>query len=170
MTLATHAIVGAAVANLVPTHPIVGFIAGFASHFIIDAIPHWHYPMATIQHDHENEMNSDMVINRYFALDLMVVALDAALGIFLSLFFFGPFNFSAGVLISATFLGAIGGILPDALQFGYWKWRHQPLIALQRFHIWIHAKTNLDDKHVLGIAQQLLLIVLAVLIVRLFYL
>src|ERR1700738_4714821 len=40
MILSTHAIVGGALANLLPSHPVVAITAGFASHFAIDAIPH----------------------------------------------------------------------------------------------------------------------------------
>ena len=43
MTLTTHAIFGAGLASLMPEHPVAAFIAGFASHFVLDAIPHWDY-------------------------------------------------------------------------------------------------------------------------------
>ena len=48
MILTTHAIVGGALASLFPTHPITAIAAGFASHFVIDAIPHWDYPLQSI--------------------------------------------------------------------------------------------------------------------------
>ena len=56
MTLATHAVVGAAAASLIPTHPFLGFIAGFVSHFAIDAIPHWEYSLASAKIDKDNLM------------------------------------------------------------------------------------------------------------------
>src|SRR6516225_11831962 len=44
MILSTHAIVGGTIASLFPSHPALVVAAGFASHFAIDAIPHWDYP------------------------------------------------------------------------------------------------------------------------------
>jgi hypothetical protein len=43
MTLTTHAIVGGALASLFQTQPIAAIAVGVASHFAIDAIPHWVY-------------------------------------------------------------------------------------------------------------------------------
>jgi hypothetical protein len=48
MILSTHAVVGGAIASLVPSDPILAAAAGFASHFAIDAIPHWDYPLRSI--------------------------------------------------------------------------------------------------------------------------
>jgi len=39
MILSTHAIVGAAIASFLPSHPTTAFVLGFASHFVLDAIP-----------------------------------------------------------------------------------------------------------------------------------
>jgi hypothetical protein len=41
MILSTHAIVGAAIASFLPSHPTIAFVLGFGSHFVLDAIPHW---------------------------------------------------------------------------------------------------------------------------------
>jgi hypothetical protein len=38
MILTTHAIVGAALASFMPSHPAAAFVVGFASHFALDAI------------------------------------------------------------------------------------------------------------------------------------
>jgi len=45
MILTTHAIVGAALASFLSSHPAAAFVAGFASHFVLDAIPHVDYPI-----------------------------------------------------------------------------------------------------------------------------
>jgi hypothetical protein len=45
MILTTHAIVGAALASFLPSHPAAAFVVGFASHFALDAIPHVDYPI-----------------------------------------------------------------------------------------------------------------------------
>jgi hypothetical protein len=49
MILSTHAIVGGAIASLFPSHLVLVVAAGFASHFAIDAIPHWDYPLQAIK-------------------------------------------------------------------------------------------------------------------------
>ena len=163
MTLATHAVVGAAAASLIPTHPFLGFIAGFASHFAIDAVPHWEYSLASAKIDKDNLMNSDLVINENFFSDILKIGFDAMLGIVLSLIFFQSGRLE---IFSIPVLGAIAGILPDPLQFVYWKCRCQPFIALQKFHLWIHAKTNLKEKPVLGIFYQLCIIFVIAVIAR----
>jgi len=164
MTLTTHAIVGAAAASLTPGHPILGFCFGFASHFLIDTIPHWHYPLPSVAKDKNNHLNDDvLVFDKNFPLDLLKMGADNLLGIILALVFFQvryPYVFSA------AFIGAIAGVLPDALQFVYTKWRHEPMISLQRFHLRIHAKRDLDDQPARGVAYQVLIIAISIAIAK----
>ena len=164
MTLTTHAITGAALATLMPTYLILGFAVGFASHFLLDAIPHWDYSIASMESDERNPMNNDMATkNKDFPKDLLKIGIDGILGLLLSFILLGMFHQHSPIVI---FLGAVGGMAPDALQFFYWKWRHEPLVSLQRFHIWIHAKTNLKNKPVIGILFQVALICFIVFIFR----
>jgi hypothetical protein len=104
MILTTHAIVGGALASLFPTHPIVAVAAGFASHFAIDAIPHWDYPLQSISvaRGHRNHLKWQ---------DAALIALDACLGLALAV---GLFSAHAPVVV--IMLGAIAGMLPDPLQ------------------------------------------------------
>lgn len=136
MTLTAHAITGAALASLTPSQPLLGFAVGFASHFILDAIPHWDYRLASVKEDKNNPMNDDMEINGDFVKDIFKIGLDGLIGLLFSYLIFGIYmKFS----IIAILCGAIGAMLPDALQFVYMKWRHEPLKSLQKFHRWIHA-------------------------------
>jgi hypothetical protein len=48
MILSTHANFGGTIASLFPSEPLFAVVAGFASHFAIDAIPHWDYPLRSI--------------------------------------------------------------------------------------------------------------------------
>lgn len=140
MILATHAIAGAALAAAMPDRPILAFTAGAASHFLLDAIPHWDYKLRSSRKDEDNPLNNDIVIGRYFWFDLIKIGTDALLGLILSWLFFHSFFADHGQLGLLTFIaGAIGGLLPDALQFAYFKLRSPWLTALQRFHYWIHA-------------------------------
>lgn len=165
MVLATHAMIGAAVANIFPTHPVLGFFAAFGSHFVADAIPHWHYQLASRTHDSSDKMSTDMLFNKHFPVDLLKIGLDALIGITVAVIFF---HVSYPYIFSVTVIGALGGILPDALQFCYFKWRHQPLTTLQRFHVWVHATTNLDARPIFGPAVQVALSFASVMAVKLF--
>lgn len=140
MVLTPHAITGAALASLTPENPLAGFALGFLSHFVLDAIPHWDYDLSSMKKDENNPMNNDMAINKAFLLDISKIGFDAMLGILISyLIFCFYMKYSVFVIMC----GAVGGIMPDALQFVYMKWRHEPLISLQRFHLWIHAEKKL---------------------------
>ncbi len=162
MTLTTHAIVGAAAARIFSFNPILAFVAAFSSHFLIDAIPHWDYVAKSGRQDPENPMNNDMVIGRDFWFDLVRIGFDATLGVFLSLVIFVPTSI---YLFGIIFFGACLGILPDPLQFVYWKFRREPMVSLQRFHIWIHTaykKWTLERRWVIGVTAQFVLIVVVV--------
>ena len=160
MILTTHAITGAAIASTMPNYPIAGFALGFCSHFLLDSIPHWDYKLASISEDKENPMNNDIKINRAFLLDFSKIASDGLIGLGLSLFIFAYIlNYQGNSnLITATFAGAIGGMLPDALQFIYWKFRREPLVSLQRFHMYIHTRIKLNSRPVIGITSQIVII------------
>jgi hypothetical protein len=163
MTLTTHAVVGAAVASAIPNHPILGFTLAFGSHFLLDAVPHWDYPLSSHTGDNRNHMNDDMRVDKSFFRDLLKIGTDVLCGILLALLFFTAYS---PHLFFIPLIGAFGAILPDALQFAYWKWRHQPLVSLQRFHLWIHAKSNFNNKPLVGVPFQMAVIVLTVLIFK----
>lgn len=73
--LSTHAVVGAAIAALMPDHPALAFVSRIASHFAVDAIPHWDYPLRAIS----IKPNNDPALTMNLALfqDLGLIALDA---------------------------------------------------------------------------------------------
>lgn len=154
MILATHAIVGAAVGRLFPAHPIAAFAAGVISHFILDSIPHYDYHLRSVSKNKENRMHDDMVFSRHFARDILVIGFDGAVGAALALYFLYDFNQSWYYFVSLT-AGFCGGIIPDALQFAYWKIRREPFVSLQKFHLAIHAKSNYNDYPVFGMMCQI---------------
>ncbi len=151
MILATHAIAGAAIGRLTK-NPLIAFALGFMSHFVLDAIPHWQYELKS-RISSEDIMAEDMTLNAKFIRDIFFVALDLAIGIFVSLLVFG--GWGAFINPPAPIIAGIaGGVLPDALQFVFWKFRHEPLTTLQKFHSWAHAKGSFGYKSKLGIALQ----------------
>ena len=162
MILTTHAVIGAATAAMVPEHPALAFGVAFASHFLLDAIPHWHYQVRSIQKNKHDRIKNDMVIGKYFIADVALIGCDALLGIGISFIIFSYFLHLPYAFI---LIGAIAGMLPDALQFVYWKFRHEPFTSLQRLHMRIHASADLDDRPLLGVSSQILLMVIFVLLV-----
>jgi len=151
-----------------PTHPIVGFTLAFASHFLLDAIPHWDYPLNSYKTDESNHLNDDMPINKSFFIDLLKIGFDMLCGIFLVLMFFGfkGGNISISNITWIPFIGLVGAVLPDSLQFVYWKWRHQPLIALQKFHLWVHAKKDFNNSPSTGVPFQIAIILIIVFVTK----
>ncbi len=135
MFLTAHALAGAASGRL-GQNPSEAFVFGFASHFLLDALPHWNYPLTSLVYDKKNPLDKDMVLDRRFLRDLIFIGADFFIGIILAVFIFGD---SPSVM-----LGILGGVLPDALQFIYCKFRHQPFIAFQKLHNWFHAKEEIS--------------------------
>lgn len=165
MILVTHGLIGAAVGRLFPNAPAVSFIAGLTSHFILDAIPHWHYPLFSHIGNENDPINSDMVIGKKFLMDLVDIGIDFSSGIILPILFFqGWSGFSE--LSPSLIAGALGGMLPDLSHFIYMKLKKEPFRLIERFHAWIHSKTYLDKRHFIGIGSQILIGAAAVLLSR----
>jgi hypothetical protein len=110
MILSTHAIVGGAVA-MFPSHPVLVALAGFASHFAIDAIPHWDYPLRSIAVG-RNVDNGRLKIDGRLLRDLTLIGADACVGLVIALVLF-----ATPKTMWVVTLGAAAGMLPDPLQF-----------------------------------------------------
>ena len=173
MTLATHAVVGAATATLFPGHPVIAFTAGFMSHFLLDAIPHWDYkilskyanPDIAMSVNAQGSSSSGRIKpDRLFWLDLSRIGADAALGALLVLIVWQPHSLRQWLILG---LGAFGAMLPDFLQFVYMRFPREPLIALQKFHIYLmHAKSDLNHRPFVGIASQVAVMAFVIILVR----
>jgi len=138
MILSTHAIVGGAIASLFPSHPVLVAIAGFASHFAIDAIPHWDYPLQAISLRPAADGRA-LNVDRRLWVDLTLIALDACAGLAIAIWLF-----ATPATIGAILLGAVAAMVPDPLQVVHALYPREPLKSLQRFHHWIHAKRKLS--------------------------
>ncbi|KYK49030.1 hypothetical protein A1D31_27325 [Bradyrhizobium liaoningense] len=147
MILCTHAIVGGAIASLLPLHPAAAAIAGFASHFAIDAIPHWDYPLRSISLGKSAD-NRRLSLSSATLTDFAIIGIDACAGFGLALWLFATER-----SIWAIAIGAFAAMLPDALQFVHTLYPRGPLHALQRFHWWIHSKRALTG--ISGVGSQL---------------
>lgn len=146
MVLATHLVVGGALGQVISS-PALALSAGFISHFLLDSIPHWDYKLASLEGDRDGLEKDIRVYSLNFVFDLVKIGLDFLIGL-ISLWLIWQF---LGWEISNTVIwGAIGGVLPDFLQFAYVKLRAWPLTQLQPFHMWIHTKIRLDGRWVIG--------------------
>ena len=134
MTLPTHAIVGAAAASLFPQAPVAAFIAGFVSHLVIDAIPHWNEGrmLRSLRVDPNDHLNADMELGKDFLLDLAYLGSETAFGLAVGIGIFCFWLFHVSLLV--IFLGVIGGLLPDALHFVYFKTHSRILKPFESFH------------------------------------
>ncbi len=155
MTLTAHAVVGAAVITLLPAHPVLGISLAFCSHFLVDAIPHWDYPISS--RSVNPSFGEKMRMDRALFLDAARIGCDGLLGFTLALLFFH--SLGPAWLITA---GAAAAMLPDPLQFVYAHFKHEPLVSLQCFHLWMHTKKELKKQPALGVASQLLFIFIVV--------
>jgi hypothetical protein len=144
--LTTHAVVGAALATFLPSHPVAAFAVGFASHFVLDAIPHVDYPIRSRSVD--PKIGAPMVFDGALLQDAVTIGSDGLFGMVVSLLLF-----SSATNFWAVLMGAVGAILPDPLQFAYTRFPHEPLRTLQRFHLWAHSKQKIGSI-VLGISTQ----------------
>lgn len=164
MILTSHAIVGAAIASAIPSHPISAFILAVLSHLLLDAVPHWQYPLNSIKRsDASNPDEKKIERGPGFKKDVLRVGTDALLGIILGCLLFWPSN-NIGLLTMA--LAIFGSLMPDGLTFLYaWGWRFSPLAEFRRFHRSFHAKDrSLEEKPLLGIPLQILIVTMIAII------
>lgn len=151
MILSTHAVVGAAIASILPTHPAEAVALAFASHYALDAIPHWDYPIRSASLD--PKVGGPMRLDRAFLHDTITIGADGLLGILAAFFLFASPQTQWVVL-----LGACAAMLPDALQFLHGRFPYQPLRALQRLHRWAHSQREIKTRAA-AIGSQLALVV-----------
>jgi hypothetical protein len=154
MILTTHAVAGAALGTFLPSHPVAAFVVGFASHFVLDAIPHVDYPIRSRSVD--PKIGAPIVFDRALLQDAIAIGSDGLFGIMVSLLLFSSLGNFWAVL-----MGAAGAILPDPLQFAYTRFPYEPLRTLQRFHLWAHSKQKIGGI-VLGISTQAAFVALVV--------
>jgi len=147
MILSVHAIFGAAVASLVPNHPVIGFGLGFVSHFVLDAIPHRDYELISVDCDYTGKAKPiDLIMNKFKLIrDVLLASFDALVGLCLAfLFFFDqvhPWLFLAG---------ALGALLPDGIVFLYLLLQHKSLNYFFNFHCHFDSDFNKRLKQKIG--------------------
>jgi len=168
MTLTTHALVGAAAASLFPEHPYFAFAAGFASHFAIDAIPHWDYGeyLHSFSEKPGEPLSADMRMGKDFHRDLAIIGADALLGFVLTFVAAWILKISPEIAL----VGAGASIYPDLLQFVYFKIKKTRfewvMTRMQLFHAWVQEgkdRTHWGWQKGLGMQALLVLVIFAAL-------
>jgi hypothetical protein len=165
MILSVHSTFGAAVASLVPTHPVLGFVLGFASHLALDAIPHQDYELLSVSPGENRQMyeTNDQDKKHKRQRDIRLVSFDALVGFILAfIFFFNP------VYWWVFFLGALGAVLPDFFTFLFLVFRYKPLGIFYHWHSnFFHSKIDFNIGQTAGIFLQFctLAVLLAILFI-----
>ena len=158
-------IVGTAVASLFPSNPALGFGVAFLSHFVLDTIPHWDYAIV-MKNGNSDIKDMDIEFNKNFIGSFIKISSDVALGLAVSLVLIFSLNLSS---FSSLIAGCLGGMLPDFLQLVYMKFKHEPLLSLQKFHRWIQKDRGCKIKNpIIGIFTQVIVAFLAVWIIYLY--
>ena len=147
MILCTHAIVGAALASFLPSHPVSAFVLGFASHFALDAIPHRDYRIRSASVN--PRIGAPVTMDRALLQDAVTIGSDGLFGITASLYLF-----ASSPNLWAILLGAVGAMLPDPLQFVHARLPREPLRTLQQFHVWAHTNRQLKGGALFGFGAQ----------------
>jgi hypothetical protein len=171
MTQATHAIIGAAAASLFPEQPGLAFAAGFASHFIIDAIPHWDYDrqwLHSINYSYD-KMHTSVRLGKDAWHDVGIVGIDAFIGFLLTCWLAWYLDVPLGIAL----IGAGAGLFPDFLHFIFfafrkYEWVDRVLEPLERFHAWVGWREYKYMHPAQGIALQLALVVVVVGLLKIF--
>jgi len=157
LTLTTHAIVGAAIVHFMPSHPLAAVCLAFASHFLLDAFPHWDYPIWSTSL--KPSIASPMKYDRALFTDMLTIGTDAALGVVLAFILF-----TRQESLFLVFCGAFAAILPDFLQFAYMRFPREPLTSMQQFHRWIHTSQRMQP--LFGIISQFAFVIVFMVAVR----
>lgn len=166
MTFGTHMVVATAVALPVLHNPAAAFAVGVASHYVVDAIPHWDWPLKSLEKKPE-EGHFASTVNLSFgaiSIDMLRLAVDVSVGLaaLVAVYLIAGGTWSIVALAAAAF----GGVLPDGLQFLFFATRSRMLAHHQRFHDAVHTEIKIPHRqYVRGVLLQapVFLIPLAVL-------
>jgi hypothetical protein len=120
MTLTTHATLGAVIGHAVG-NPVIAFVFGFISHYLIDMVPHGDTGLSDNFRVHKHKQTQAVA---YVAVDAVVALLFVLL-----------LANTRDIDSMRTFTwGIVGGVLPDLL-VGLYDITKTPLL---KWHNWMH--------------------------------
>ncbi len=123
MFLATHATVGAMIGRACP-NPLLAFILAFASHFLLDMIPHG-----------DSHVYDDYTKGKRVRMAVSYTMIDAVITAYLVVGISQAHLFDDGFTVAA---GIIGGLLPDLVIGLYEVTKARFLEPFHRFHFFMH--------------------------------
>jgi len=150
MVLTAHSLVGAAVANLFPQDPALGFLLAYGSHYAIDMIPHRDYDLDGF-FEVEPKTVGSLFRNAKARLNMLMIGFDFCVGAGLAIFLF----VSNRQTLIVTLLGILGGVLPDFLQFLYHASKKAPWTLTQSVHNFFHTDNHMKQQSFLGTMTQI---------------
>lgn len=142
MLTVPHVLVGAAVGSLigdVPGAPLVAFAAGWASHYVMDFVPHWERLYKPFENIDFETATPAKDWPRHIFVQAVIDVLVAAAILYAIWTYQGPFWWHADQI----FLGGLGAVIPDL--FGnvpFWNKKLRRFSIFQReyaFHSSIHV-------------------------------
>ncbi len=153
MLIIPHMLAGAAIGTLVP-NPYLAFPLGIASHYALDALPHWDTGQV------RKRKADGGVPEQFERWEFPFAALDILFALALTWYFWQSHGQAPGVLA-----GGLGGLLPDALDnVPFWspRLRKLPLFAkIASCHEWAHYPTLPRRELWLGIISPTIVVILA---------
>ncbi|MFH0890907.1 MAG: hypothetical protein V1856_02665 [Candidatus Liptonbacteria bacterium] len=160
MILSIHVLGGAAAASLAPNW-LVSLLFSFFSHFLLDAIPHWHYPTyserANLRNGFKELVSLAYRPDRWARHPLGRDAFSAGLDLLLGLAILGGcllYSESRSPLLLV--LSGVVGVLPDFATLLFILFPQNNFLAgFRLIHKNLHARTRLDDRYFEGISSQL---------------
>lgn len=144
MILTPHILIGALV-GAQSANPIAALVFGIVSHYLLDQIPHWEYDVEKIE-------------QKASGLKIVKPWLKIALDVLFPVFVIGWLAPNEQILL-ISWAGAIGGALPDFLQFLRWRIPSSKILLWHKtFHDNNHTKTELGLSD--GLVSYIIILVL----------
>lgn len=167
MILTAHILIGAAISAKFKD-PLVIFLLGLCSHFVLDAIPHWEYPLTYKGHIDFDKKNLKNELRRLKKQKTRIVyfyriATDLPFGILLAYFSILFFTLTPPNLFLFA-IGVFGALLPDGISLLYFNFDFPFLEKFQIFHFKVHhdEKINLFWGSIVNILLYIVFILLLI--------
>lgn len=161
MLFTTHALTGAAIGAAVQ-NPVLAFVLGFASHHILDSIPHFDQGSFYIEEDKGPEWAGAKYDD---SVPKFKVKRDWAI-LFADWFVAGVIFLYLGSRLPASrwlplICGALGGLMPDIFDVSpLWKYKFRRLrigAAFHKFHDFFHWPLSVRYIYI-GLATQIIVL------------
>lgn len=153
MILTTHIITGGILGGISPNLWLAA-ILGLASHYLLDAIPHWDY--LSPEFKKATNLNKKFFKEKAFWQDFIKITIDIFVGL-LILTLLGRLK---DLNFQKALIGSFFAILPDPIQFLSWTFGWRFLKYSDKLQVLAHSKK--EPSLWPGLAIQIALIILSI--------